>query len=100
MRAVATRYGLGYPVRGEPWHVEPMARGGYLTVHRQPADNLTTLNKGWNLVDNRTGGPETWANVTGDRRAPLIGTVNVTERSDLDVLAQQLEWRFRRGSFT
>jgi TP901 family phage tail tape measure protein len=58
MRATAREFRLHYPVRGEPWHVEPFAKGGILNPFMQGFDQGGWLQPGWNLSLNGTGRPE------------------------------------------
>lgn len=98
MREIARGFRLHYPVRGEPWHVEPFAEGGLITLHRRPADTITELQPGWNLVKNMTGGKEVVANTDLGGRGPLVGTVHVHDDADIDHLLQGLSARTRLRS--
>lgn len=66
-------------------------------IHRQPWDAGGTLAPGLNLVRNTTGAPEPLAPTGGN--APYIGSVTVNERSDIDVVMQQISQRVMAGSF-
>lgn len=75
MRAVARTHRLHYPVRGEPWHVEPFAKGG---LHFGVYDRGGYLQPGLNLAVNRTGRPERVVG-PGDDRPIHVKTTLVIE---------------------
>lgn len=56
MKAIARQFRLHYPVRGEPWHVEPFARGGFHGLRSY--DRGGELAPGYTLAHNGTGRPE------------------------------------------
>lgn len=71
MKEIARTFRLHYPIRGEPWHVEPFAKGGLIgdgvTVHAKSFDGGGTLEPGWNRVRNLTGGRERLVPDSADR---------------------------------
>lgn len=55
-RALARAFGLYFPMSYEPWHIQPLARGGI--VKPFVADAGVTLAPGINVVNNKLGKPE------------------------------------------
>jgi TP901 family phage tail tape measure protein len=56
MKAIARQFRLHYPVRGEPWHIEPFARGGFHGL--RSFDQGGYLRPGLTLAHNGTGRSE------------------------------------------
>jgi len=58
MRDVARGFQLYYPMSFEPWHVQPLAKGGEVKLHPNSFDAGGTLKPGWNMVRNDLGRDE------------------------------------------
>jgi TP901 family phage tail tape measure protein len=81
MKAIAREFRLHYPVRGEPWHVEPFARGGFHGLRSY--DRGGYLNPGYTLAHNGTGHPEMVV-PSGGSSGPTT-TVHLTVRNEITV---------------
>lgn len=55
-RAMASAFGLSFPMSYEPWHIQMLKSGGF--VKPFVADAGVTLAPGLNVVDNKLGRPE------------------------------------------
>lgn len=102
-RAVARQFRLHYPVRGEPWHVEPFADGGFLSGFKAAQamgmptgvfDNGGVLQEGWNATYNGTGAPEKLVRVNSGSDSG--GGVTYAPVIDLRVEGGQSPEEFRK----
>ena len=92
-QALARSFRLHFPVRGEPWHVEPFARGGVLPVshHARSFDSGGVLEKGLNLVNNSTGAKEPLV-AAGQRAGVQFGNVYLRNEVDIDLLERKMSF--------
>ncbi len=88
MRQIARDFRLHYPVRGEPWHVEPFARGGILNPWVR--DRGGPLMPGYTL--NGSGRPERVVSELGDFSEATDQASRVGE-AVLDALLSGVEFR-------
>jgi TP901 family phage tail tape measure protein len=95
-QAAARAFRLHFPVGGEPWHVEPFAKGGY--VHANSFDSGGSLRPGWNVVRNDTGANEPLKPSSGGRDAPVIGEAHFHDGVDIDLVLQKLAPRVKAGA--
>jgi TP901 family phage tail tape measure protein len=82
MKAIARQFRLHYPVRGEPWHVEPFARGGFHGLRSY--DRGGYLLPGTTVAQNFTGRPE-YVPPPASTPAPSQAPVVINASYDLHV---------------